>query len=327
MKMYCLRHLYFLAVFAVYLISCERVIDMPCGDEVGRLYVECFPASGADTSFVKIVATKPLRKGAVAGELTGLTVGFYVNGEPCSLELRSLDAHKAVFYAVHQLEVNDEISVSASAEGYPSVCSVSVVPEGPSFGLERELLGNNIRHRLSFVSSGDGCKHYYGAKIHGTLTYNSVSWSSGTPEYAVTEIPRDLPLEAYNTSVSFGDDIVGIKTIVTRDVNGGIMAIFEDGGAKSDKLDVFIDVPYLSDRYDFISLTDTVVRRCHYNVEVFSIAPETYRFLNPQINYSLLAAGLVPPFMSSGNIDGGYGMLSCMGRSDSGLLKNLDPIP
>ncbi|MDE5956409.1 MAG: DUF4249 domain-containing protein [Bacteroidales bacterium] len=300
---------------------------MPCGDKAGRLYVECFPASGTDTTFVKIVATKPLCKDAQFTALTGLEVDFYVNGVPCRLETCSTGARKSVLYTVCQLTEGDEVSVSVAADGYPSVSSRSVVPGGPSFGLERELLGNNIRHRLSFVSPGDGCKHYYGAKIHGTLTYNSVSWSSGAPEYAVTEIPRDLPLEAYNPSVSFGDDIVGMKTIVTRDVNGGMMAIFEDGGAQYDKLDVFIDVPYLSDRYDFTSLTDTVVRRCHYNVEVFSIAPEAYRFLNPQINYSLLAAGLVPPFMSSGNIDGGYGMLSCMGRSDSGLLKNLDPIP
>ena len=315
----------FLAALAF--VSCEKIIELPTVSGGGRLYVECFPSDGTDTTFVYVSGTRPVGKNTVVRDLTGVSVAMSVNGRPSDIELRTVYRHQAVFYMVCPLRTGDEVALTVSAEGYPTVSSKSTVPEGPSFELDRELYGGNIRHYLSFTVPGDGLKSYYGVKMRGTLTYSHVSWSNGAPEYSVTETPMDLSFEAHNLSEMFTDNITGAKPIAVHFVNGGLMTVFEDDGGKSGRLDISLDVPYIRDRYDYTTLTDTLVRRCHYNLEVFSVSQEAYKFLNPKINYSLLAAGLVPPFMSTGNIDGGYGMLSCMGRSDTGWLANMEPIP
>lgn len=50
---------------------------------------------------------------------------------------------------------------------------------------------------------------------------------------------------------------------------------------------------------------------------------DTYNYLNPAVNYYMLALGLLPPFSSPTNMEGGYGVLGAL----SGIAEWLDEDP
>lgn len=63
-----------------------------------------------------------------------------------------------------------------------------------------------------------------------------------------------------------------------------------------------------------------VFRRTLYKVELYSLSRQAYEYLNPQTNEALIGSGLIPPFISSGNVSGGYGICSGMGCASTGWI-------
>lgn len=316
-----------IAALAIFSASCEKIIDLPFRSDSNRLFVECFPANGSDTTFVTVVGTRTVSKNPTSRPLDNLSVKMSVNGKACTVKPYSRDSYKSVFYTVEQLEHGDILAMEASADNYPSVSSSTVIPENHDFGFDckRTLEKGSIIHRLTLPDNT--ANPYYGVKLDGVIKYDFVSWETGSPEYEKYEKPIDLgSLTAYRPGGSPEDEVGELKTIITRDVNGDMMVIFEKKGNTPGPIEIIIDIPYVRDRYDLTTLTDTLVRRCHYNLEVFSMDRNTYRFLNPKINYALLSAGLIPPFLNVTNIDGGYGMMAGMQRRETGWMLNLNPI-
>lgn len=70
---------------------------------------------------------------------------------------------------------------------------------------------------------------------------------------------------------------------------------FEDDGGKTPALEIVVDIPYQKDKYWVIVEDYKIFRRTLYNVEMFRIPEAAYEYLNPRMNESLLAAGLIPP--------------------------------
>lgn len=300
--------------------ACEKIIEIPVGKD-NRLYVECFPSNDTDTTFIQVSGTAALDKNAVELDLKDLSVEMKIAGRPCALAVRSIEGHKAVLYTLERADIGDEVVITASADGYSPVRAESVVPPAPEFELYREPVGTGYRLVFDTSASG-GKKRYYGVRIHGKKYYGTEFLSPDDPAYSMKVETLDVTMYC-NTSVeSAKDDAVNVKRVITVPINGSDMVIFEDDGGESGRFEAKIRTNYIGDREEFF---DGVVymRRCRYKLEVFSISETAYRFLNPQINYSLLGAGLIPPFVPSGNASGGYGILGCMGKCSTDWMQNV----
>ena len=99
-------------------LSCEREMDIPLKPGTGRLYLECFPSDGNDTTYISLTAASPVTDGVAPGRLSGIRMDFSVNGEPAVPKLYSVDNDTYTYMADFPIETGDRISVSASAEGW-----------------------------------------------------------------------------------------------------------------------------------------------------------------------------------------------------------------
>ena len=162
-------------------------------------------------------------------------------------------------------------------------------------------------------------------RVRAELEDNPVLDDTPDPEKEPeTEISRiTFKYKLYSPVQPSDAEVLDYETIVTCPVNGTDMVLFEDDGGKTPDMEVIVDIPYDRDKYWEIGPEKNVFRRTLYLVKMFSVTPQAYDYLNPKINESLLFAGLVPPFISYGNVDGGYGLNAGMGCISSGWMENL----
>ncbi len=302
-------------------VSCERIIKIPA-DKGDRLYIECFPSNDTDTTFIQVLGTVALDRNAVERDLVNLSVEMKVSGRQCVPTVLSIEGHKALLYTLERVNIGDEVIVSASADGYSPVRAESVVPPAPEFELYREPVGNG--YRLVFdTGSSAGKKHYYGVRIRGIKSYGTEGLDPDDPAYYMKEeMLHDIPMNCHTSAESEEDDLMNVKRVITIPINGSDMILFEDDGGATGKFEAMLRAEYLWDREE-IHEGVIYMRRCRYQLDVFSISETAYRFINPQINYSLLGAGLIPPFVPSGNVSGGYGILGCMGKCSTDWMPNI----
>lgn len=302
-------------------LSCERETDIPLKPGTGRLYLECFPSNGHDTTYISLTAARPVTDLAAPGRLSGIRMDFSVNGESAGPELYSVDNDTYTYMADFPIETGDRISVSASAEGYPSVSATSEVPVAPEIEMDREIYRyGTLRHRFTVRrDGGPGRKRYYGVAITGERRMETVY---ADPDMEpVTEVSRLQYDYGMSSPVeSTDEDILGYETITQCRVNGMNMAVFEDDGGNTPELEIVVDIPYEKDKYWVVTEEYSTYRRTLYRVDMFLIPEQAYEYLNPKVNESLLAAGLIPPFINRGNVSGGYGTVSCMGCTSSGWI-------
>ncbi len=304
-------------------LSCERETDLPLKPDGGRLYLECFPSNNHDTTYIKLTAAVPITEYEGPKELSNIMMNFRVNGDSFAPKLYSEDNYVYTYIADVPLKPGDIVSVDASAEGYPQITASSSVPDEADMEMSREIYNyGTLRHKFTVRrNDGSGQKHYYGVAIRGVCRMEKTyADSDRQPETEVSYLRYDYKMESPVKSKD--EDILGYKTIKQCHVNGTDMVIFEDDGGKTTDLEIVVDIPYQQDKYWVVVEDYKIFRRTLYNVEMFRIPKEAYEYLNPRINESLLAAGLIPPFISNGNISGGYGIASCMGCTSSGWIGN-----
>lgn len=314
---------YSLLMFCIFLFSaCDYTTELPIGSVGGKLIVECFLGSETDTTYLKIFAARPANKPFIEESIDVKSVIMKVNGEECELYKKS-GTGDICYYSIRDLKKGDNVSLYVDAKGYPPVSSTTTLLNGPDFMIERALTNGRAVYKV-FVEADlrEGGNHYYGYRMLKKISYESVSWASGTPVYKTEE---KYSVADFYVMKDFNDteEIPGYRNVMKVQVNNKPMVIAE--AEKNSKVyELSFSLPYERDRYEYRSLTDTTVRKFQYNLEVFNIGRLAYNYLNPQVNFYLLSAGLVPPFLSMGNISGGYGVLGSFGRSSTGWMENID---
>ena len=299
------------------LVSCEYELDIPNSSEPYKLCINGFPAAAIDTSFFEVSIARPIGSERRVVSPGDINVMVRRNGNACKAGLYSKDRQSNRYYIDARIESGDIIELSAGCSDFGTVSAVSVVPEPPVFRVDQ------LSNHLIFPPSPDGYKRYYGVRISKRRVIEEVDWGHGFREYTSKEDIEQV--QAYGSSpVTIPDmDIHNIKTILPVSVNGEQMLIFEDFGDSPDSLVITVDLSMMPNGFvaqDYWRDTLTVQR--FLRVEAFSISEMAYKYLNPQINRTLLNVGLIPPFIGSGNIEGGFGVFSCMGKTDTGWLPN-----
>lgn len=315
-----------LAVLSLCTISaCEHEIRLPVEPDGGRLYIESFPSNGQDTTYIRLMTALPVTAPETSRKLEDVVMTFSVNGESFAPELFAEDGSIYTYIVNAVLEKGNKVEVAVSANGFPSVSSVSNVPEGADLEMSREIFNyGTLRHKFT-VKRDDtsGEKRYYGISVTGQKFMETTYTDSQLmPKVEVSYLLYDYEMSSPVTSPE--EDMFGFKTIKQCQINGCSMAIFEDDGGKTRSLEVTIDIPYEKDGYRSVSIDHRTFRRTIYRVKIFSLTKDAYEYLNPKRNSSLIGTGLIPPFISSDNISGGYGITSCIGCTDLGWLDNLE---
>lgn len=314
MRKYCVISA-LLALFAA--SACEKEIDLPVKADGGRLYLESFPDNGPGVTYISLAGARPVAEAEGPVGLEGVEVGFSVGGKAVEPEFLYEDSGLYVYSVDVPLETGDEVAITASAEGYPPVSSASVVPARADMEMTREVWNYGfLRHRFTIDRTGDpGEKRYYGVRIRA-IRYMETSFADPSLAPEVEESVLEFDYEKSTNG----------KTVVQTKVNGRNMLVFEDDGGVTPRLEIIVDLPFDADMYRITTQEYKTYRRTVYNIETYRIGRGGYESLNPRVDQFLLGTGLVPPFISYGNVTGGYGIVSCMGMSETGWLANLDPM-
>lgn len=299
------------------LVSCEYNIETPGSLEPYKLCINGFPAASMDTSFFEVSIARPIGSERRVISPGDIDVMVRINGMACKTGLYSKDRQSNLYYIDERIQGGDIIEMFASSSDYGTVRAVSVVPEPPIVRVDQ--LSNN----LIFPPSIDGHKRYYGVRISKRRVIEKVDWGHGYREYTCKEDIEHVQADGTSPVTIPDMDIHNIKTILPVSINGEQMLIFEDYGDSPDSLVINVDLSMKPN--GFVSQDywrDTLTVQRFLRVEAFSISEMAYKYLNPQINRTLLNVGMIPPFTGSGNIEGGFGVFSCMGKTDSGWIPN-----
>lgn len=309
-------------IFLLAAASCEKEIPVPLKPDSGRLYMECFPACGHDTTYIRLAAALSVTESGGSRELSGVSLNFRVGGRAYVPQLYSSDDFVYTYRVAAPLVAGDNVFLKASASGYPSVSSESSVPEEADVDMQREIYDNSIlRHRFIVRrDGGSGEKRYYGVVIRGRRSLEMVF---ADPEKAPETYISYLDYQ-YRMSSPVNNGNGGIfddPAIMRVEVNGMNMVIFEDDGGKTPDLEVLVDIPYEEDGYVQVEPEYSIYRQTQYSVDIFSISALAYGYLMPSLNEMMISTGLVPPFIEESNVSGGYGITSCMGCTSSGWIS------
>lgn len=314
------------AIFLLAAVSCEKEIPVPLEPDGDRLYLECFPACGHDTTYIRLAAALSVTGSGGSRELSGVGLYFRVGGRAYVPQLYSSDDFVYTYKVAAPLVAGDKVFLTASASGYPSVSSESSVPEAAEVDMQREIYDSSIlRHRFIVRrNDGSGEKRHYGVVIRGRRSLEVVyADPEKAPETHVSYL--DYPYKM-SSPVKNGDGgIFADPTIMRVDVNGMNMVIFEDDGGNTPDLEVLVDIPYEEDGYVVSDPEYSVYRQTQYSVDIFSISALAYAYLMPSLNEMMISTGLVPPFIEESNVSGGYGITSCMGCTSSGWISAPEP--
>src|SRR5574344_65066 len=299
-------------LFIMAAAACQKVIDIPVSVNDGRLYLECVPSNDADTTYIRLMAAVPISSSGASRGLKNVKIDFRVNGTRMEAGLKSDDNYFYTFYVPGRLSTGDKVSIGVMADGYPPISASSTVPKGPEFELTRENISNaKLVHKLKIHRNAGESWRYCGVCILAVRTEKTV----------YTDPSKKTVLEERMVPVTFYDLKPGYVHITA---SGRDMILFELGLASSDVTEAQIAIGYANDDRTSMGPEYKTTYFTRYNIEVYAIDNQAYRYLNPETSYVLLSAGLLPPFSSSFNVAGGYGIAGCIGKSESGWLPNLD---
>lgn len=296
--------------------SCSYTLNVSGDGEEDALCIIGFPEAGADTSFVEVSVARPL--GSERRVLSPGTLDFRVtvNGEECITGLYSSGRQSDTYYIDKVLAEGDQVEMIAESARFGTVNAVATVPDAPRFRVDQPA------SQVIFPPSNDGIKRYYGMRVFSKMMREEVDWGrTGSRQYSVFE-DIDTVLAEGSSPVTLPDmEMHNIKTIVDVNIDGRSMLIFEDWGNASDSLVITTNLILPENQIIYNNYTrDTIAISWFCRVEAYSLSELAYKYLNPQVNRSLLGFGLIPPFLGSGNVEGGFGIFSCLGSTDSGWI-------
>ena len=228
------------------------------------------------------------------------------------------------FVAPTTLSEGDAVALTVQDAEEAPVRSVSLVPPGPSFSYSRELTSEwrdryHIMLETEMLASG---RSFYGVSLEA-LAHNTITQKDGSKVVEIVPFAdlRYEMKEGESAPVSLGNRVEGRFHPVSSAGKG--LIVFEVDENDPSPCELVLETPNIGYHYVWARPGVVALQCVYYRLVVYRLAPDTYRFLNPQENISLIGAGLVPPFSAQGNLQGVFGMFECVGRSVTEWLPGL----
>ena len=300
-------------------LSCVTEMEVPVASYEDKLYLECFPESGSDSVLVWVYTVLPINNNTPKQSLEKVSIRLHLNDAVYTYTNVPLINNMYNCHLDRCLTEGDLIGLEVEAEGFPSIRATSVVPRGPDFQLQMSIVENRLNMQVGL--KGVAKSNYYALCLKSKYEYERISWDSGQRMQTFEEMPFEPVYDFYTPVLSLEDEFMGFETFSSVRLNGKDMIVFEDGSTKD--LNVSLVLPYMQDRYDIISGRDTTIRRIRYELEVFNISRSAYKSLNPKINQTLVKLGAAAPSLDYTEVEGGFGVMHCMGKAVSGWRSNI----
>lgn len=311
----------------VCLSSCELTIEPELSQVGNRLLVECIPFAYGDSTVVKVFATEPLNTSESLKPLEDVRVSLTRN--KMDVELKPT-ASMGVYYTDCQFEPGDRVAVTAFAEDYEKASSPCLVPSAPSYSVkyleEKGKYENSYRLQLEFISS-ETEEEYYAVSVREMSFWESVTWRRGYREYSIKpgDVERFPSAEGqYEIVGKKKNEIPGFDKTDYKEYNGEYLYIFPVKGK------CVLNTPLYRKNREVRSISyykygDTTVRGYQYLLKVYKMDALTYSYMVPSKNDYMIGLGLMPPFSSPTNVEGGYGCLGALGAKKSEGWVEYDP--
>lgn len=284
-------------VMFVLCVSCEYQFDVESSDEAPKLFIESIAGFEDELTYMKVMKTTPIGNPRQSGEeyelqwknltFDGKEVPMYkVEGQP--------------FYYYPELDdKTSEIFLKMKAEGMKDISAYTIVPPKPEVSVKYDLLSDRILWKLNISGSS-----YYAIAL-----YLKTEGDGGTPESRWEEVSVYNNLDGMSLLEMLSSSFKKIEwrtyfssfplTLFRREeMEGGVLSI------ASDKMEG------------------------EYKVEVYSLSESAYGYLNAIYNQSnnyLGMLGLSPPNFAYSNIEGGYGVLGAVRKTEKLISVESNP--
>lgn len=279
-----------------------------------RIFIEGLLVQGADTTFIDILPAYPFNH-KKKNTFENLYVELSINGNEVTVE----SADGKCWYSTARVSTGDHVSIKVRDSACEEAFAETVVPGKTGFDVHRSIQGGRIVNLFDLGTNNEE-EVYYGILAQGNIV-TSV-FKDGTIQ-SVRKDKMNLSLKTYSpgeTPISIDEEITGLSHTVVKQFHNGDFVVFKSSEANPQYV---LETTFLRDRRSYISEKEYVDRTCEFKFDVLKLDESAYKYFNPQVNYNMLSAGLIPPFASSGNIYNGYGLFYAPMAASTGWLSNL----
>jgi hypothetical protein len=305
-------------------------------DATDKLVLYCMPAAGVDTTVIQLSRSQALSSSVDPwGHRpmpANVHVAYSVNGVEQKVQYADSkvgDVPSGCYYVVGTLREGDQISVEASAEGFPTVQGRTTIP--PSFPLDSIVLRENTANTdnevqvavaLSAASSVSSyAVHVVRRDVHDYFDYRFGEFISSHTVEGIYHPDMDLSSEPLLNNVTGMDEIFDVSN-----------EFYDNLYTFTNR--TFLDRPYtlrLNTRYFRPSFSkdsyDHVVYRSsyYYRVYLYRLSSEMYQYLksvNDINNNDLGLSGLASIRSHYSNVSGGLGVVCGCNVIDTGWMPS-----
>jgi len=307
-------------VFLLTVTSCQYYVELPIRDKDGKLYSECI-INEKDTTFIRVRVATPANVNPV--EIPVDTVGIRLLSGNEEKTVYKYDGVKSgMYYSIDNFKPGTNVKLEIEVPGRGKMEAEDIVPPVQDFDYERILHGNPGNRKLVFRitytqhDKDEGCS---GIKfLEKTIEQYRITGYDGKAEYKTVEIKCGVP---YSLSVQ--------GSMFSSTINGDTIYILQEDSA-NDKNVVDLTISYKEDtKNPYGHAPDSVVRRNLYNITLFHMSEDLFRYLKSRHDISTnygARYNLAPTSFEFTNFSGGYGIFGSCSRKESGWVDNYNPV-
>ncbi len=314
------------------LAACTYYIELPVKDLDGKLFAECF-VNERDTNFIRVKVTSPVNADPVIIPIDSAEI-IMRSGEE-KLEVHKYEgAENGVYYSIGNMNPGASVRLEIDVPGKGGLEAEDVVPPLQDFTFKKLLRDDAGNLKLDFqvsIRKSEEDQGPYGIRLlRKDIEQYRITGPDGKTEYRTyergIEVPNDISIQ---TSAFQGQIGSGRDEIFQTVINGEQIYILPK---IKDMKELTVDLvsSYREDRkLPFGPAPDSVAYKTLYNITLYHLSEDTYRYLRAQndirINYGA-RFNLAAPSFAFTNIRGGYGVLGCCSRKESGWVENFNPV-
>jgi len=307
--------------------SCKYLVELNDIPEGNAIFAECL-ANERDTTFLRVRLAMPSTSAPIEIPVDNAKISLNSNDSEYEMQKYGKDADGRYFLSGLEFHEGDVLKVSISVPGYDSVKAEDSVPERPDYAYSVSMENYTLWHHLVFRNVGVGKNVYYGLRLY-MRNVSSQQWLLYDNVYLWRHTVGDaehiwLKEEDYgeeSSTTSMFD-----KKFLNAEINGQPMLIFSSASLEdSNKLNIC--GTYWQDR-SYSNPDNVGVNKYQYQAVVFQLSDQLakYIFNRYKVDANLAGKyGFAAPTMSYSNVDGGYGVLGCFSKQESGWIDNAYP--
>ena len=332
-----ISRLVLLLLAALSVQSCTSTFELDEINASQKLVVYCMPVAGRDTTIIQLSKSIPVNMAGIPPQgLPDANIDFTVNGKSYPAQWnqeKTSNLPAQCYYVVTPIREGDTVSITADADGLPTVSSATQIPAPPivdrvelSYKHSYES-GDLMQTSITFTDT-PSADNYYGVRIISRRVKQEryLSYLTGEWVYA-TDISDPSPLTADLTDEPLLNNQIGLDETLELDYDYCYNLYIWD--------DKRLDSPTYTLRlnsYYFPSSIEESPEFYHkrydeYKIYFYHLTPEFYRYLksvNDIYNNELGKNGLAPIRSHYSNVEGGIGLVGGCQLLETDWIQNPD---